>query len=235
VDRDLEVICLKCLEKDPARRYNSAASLADDLERFLRHEPIRARPVSSLRRFGLWCRRRPALVSAWAALAVALMAGMFAWQWRRESGIRHTALQQVREELAQQAISSVRDTRLRGQPGRRLESLPRLAAPAQIAPTLALRNEAVACLALFDLRDSGVQFAIPYSTKNLAFTHDLEQIAVVRQGFFRSHRRTVHSDLRDGKVWRLGRTGVRLLAEHGPGGRPLQSDGPAGRRGGEGL
>jgi WD40 repeat protein len=76
IDRDLETICLKCLEKDPQRRYDSAAALANDLERWLNGEAIRARPSTAVERFVKWARRRPAvaaLVGVSAAAAVALV------------------------------------------------------------------------------------------------------------------------------------------------------------------
>jgi tetratricopeptide (TPR) repeat protein len=72
VDRDLETICLKCLDKDPQRRYGSAEALAEDLESWLSHRPIRARRVGPGERLVKWARRRPATAVLLAVLAVVL-------------------------------------------------------------------------------------------------------------------------------------------------------------------
>lgn len=86
--RDLDTICLKCLEKEPVRRYASAAGLADDLGRFLRREPILARPVPHHERLILWARRNPMIALLGIALALSLWVGAVAviltWQQKRQ-------------------------------------------------------------------------------------------------------------------------------------------------------
>jgi WD40 repeat protein len=74
-DPDLETIALKCLEKEPARRYDSAAALADDLQRWLDGVPIEARPVTSTERAWKWAKRRPAIAGLTGAVAMSLVIG----------------------------------------------------------------------------------------------------------------------------------------------------------------
>jgi serine/threonine protein kinase len=83
VPRDLETICLKAMAKAPARRYATAQELTDDLRRFLRGEPIRARPIGRLERLGRWCRRNP--VAAGLLLAVSLSSAFGLWELSRLS------------------------------------------------------------------------------------------------------------------------------------------------------
>src|SRR5213596_4205899 len=85
VDRDLNTICLKCLDKDPQRRYASALALAEDLERWLKHEPIRARRTGLFTRGRKWLRRSPSIaVMAAMLLVLAVPLGVMIWKTESE-------------------------------------------------------------------------------------------------------------------------------------------------------
>jgi serine/threonine-protein kinase len=88
IDRDLNTICLKCLDKDPQRRYSSALALAEDLERWLKHEPIRARRAGLVTRGRKWMRRNPSIaVMAAMLLVLAVPLGVMIWKNESERSI----------------------------------------------------------------------------------------------------------------------------------------------------
>ncbi len=93
VPRALEIICLKCMEKEPHRRYASALALAEDLERWLEGVPILAQPVGPATRAWMWCRRNRALAAMAALFLLAVVGGLagVTWKWREADRQRKSA------------------------------------------------------------------------------------------------------------------------------------------------
>jgi serine/threonine protein kinase/tetratricopeptide (TPR) repeat protein len=116
VPRDLETICLKCLQKDPARRYASATELADDLRRFLNDEPIRARPTPAWERAWKWSKRRPTLVALLGVSVAAAVALVLFIIWHNVSLqgelIQARAEERLAREREQEAIEAQRLSRI---------------------------------------------------------------------------------------------------------------------------
>ena len=108
VPRDIETICLKCLEKDPARRYATAGELAADLGRFLSDEPVRARPVGVMERGLRWARRRPSqatLLAVATVLAISLVGGGI-WLLRQRTATVRAVEMELREAARLQSESN---------------------------------------------------------------------------------------------------------------------------------
>ena len=99
--RDVETICLKCLQKDPRRRYASAQELADDLERFLGGRPVVARPITMPQKALKWVRRNPVPALLLALLATSLLGGLagVTWKWREADEQHQSAERKADAEL----------------------------------------------------------------------------------------------------------------------------------------
>ncbi|MCC9606095.1 protein kinase [Blastopirellula sp. JC732] len=163
VDRDLETICLRCLQKDPRSRFPSADELADDLERYLRGEPIKSRPIGMWGRLDRWRRRNPKVAALSAGLAaslllVAIIAGL---GWYSTQLQLSRVMQNNRQgQLAvNELFTFIRDEPLLEQPGQeavRAELLKRGLEHYQMLIALAHENEVLPA----DLQEARTQLGL---------------------------------------------------------------------------
>jgi len=157
VPRDLETICVKCLEKDPQRRYASATELAEELGRFLKDEPIRARPLRAPAKLLRWCRRKPAPALSIATAAVLLLLvviGSPIALVRIDTArkMAQAAERQTEQQLYMALLEQARAAVLTGEAGHRVRALDAVRRAGAISNSAALRGVAIAALALPDLR-----------------------------------------------------------------------------------
>jgi tRNA A-37 threonylcarbamoyl transferase component Bud32 len=124
IDRDLETICLKCLQKEPGERYHSAAALADDVDRWLRGDPIEARPATPLERMRKWARRRPAIVALLGLVAgITLVSFVTVVSlWREAVRQQHLARTEATRAMQQAAIAEQQTLLARHETRKRVEA-----------------------------------------------------------------------------------------------------------------
>lgn len=174
ISRDLETICLKCLQKSPDQRYQSSRALADDLRRFLEDRSIVARPVGRLSRFARWCRRNPQVAALSGFLAVSLIAGTtISTDFAIESAERESRLRASNNRITQQnleittANDSLKQTTSRLE--KSLEAEQRLGGELAQQRTIAEKNAADAIRRADDLQTERdrVELALEFSFKLL--------------------------------------------------------------------
>jgi WD40 repeat protein len=143
IPKDLETICLKCLEREPASRYPSASALATDLENWIEGRPILARPVGAAEQLWRWARRNPLPAALIASIAMLLAATAM---------VATVSAVRIEESLYSALIAQAKAARTTGRSGQRSEALEALRRAAKIHPSDDVVNEAVAAMALADIK-----------------------------------------------------------------------------------
>jgi serine/threonine protein kinase/WD40 repeat protein len=171
---ELDWIVMKALEKDRNCRYESASAFAADVQRYLHDEPVQACPPSRWYRLGKLVRRHKGPVLAVALVVLALVGGIIGTTWGmiRATAAQDTAQQSERDarsQLFRALWNQARAGRFSRQPGQRLDSLAALAQAAQIQPDERLRDEAIAAMALPDVRRVPGWHSAPAGTSALAY------------------------------------------------------------------
>jgi eukaryotic-like serine/threonine-protein kinase len=148
IPRDLETVCLTCLEKSPGRRYPTALELAEELRRFVNDVPVLTRPSGWAERSWRWCRRQPRLAGSLAisVLLLTALAGVStvsALRLRSERDLKEAAHAQAEDRLWATYVAQARAARYSMRPGHRAEVLEAVRAATLIRPATVLRTEAV--------------------------------------------------------------------------------------------
>ncbi len=240
IPRDLETIILKAMARDPKDRFVSASEMAAELRRFVDGRPIRSRPISIAEQFWRWCKRDPKLAgacSAAAALTIVLAVGS-TWSalvLRDQVSRTRDAERATRKNLFNALVAEARGTRLSRRPGQRFEALKSIREAATIARELGLpasdlgrlRDEAIAAMALPDLRPEGRSISLPPGSIQFGFDREMARYAV------RDHDGTILvRDARDDReIARFRARGDRdiWMLQFSSDGRYLASDNYTGR------
>jgi serine/threonine protein kinase/WD40 repeat protein len=194
IPRDVEIICLKCLQKTIANRYHSARELADDLGRFLDGRPIQARPVGRPERIWRWSKKNPAVAALGLMSSLALFLSLLGWQLWQTSHARKIQAEQA-ETLATSRqryadlqkyyaqLSQAREAIARGQPGWTWRATDALTEAARQKPPqesfVELRSLAAHCLGSPDLRRSQV-LETGWPCSNIAFSPNSQYVAATQ-------------------------------------------------------
>jgi serine/threonine protein kinase/WD40 repeat protein len=223
IPRDLETIVHKALAKDPADRCDKASELRDELRRFLDGRPTRWRQVGPVEQFRRWCKRNPWLAAANVTAAVlttvlAIGSTIAAWIYRDKNDqlseqARQLKLSEIdlrikdrdsRTRLFESQVERARAGRFSHRVGQRFDSLAALAEAARVGRELKLpaerfdrlRDEAIACMALVDMKPAGPQITLPQDGTAFAYDQGMTRYAIrLRDGTVLVRRMSDHEEI----------------------------------------